>query len=203
MRTTLFFCVPLDIADDVGNGNVAASGIDTMRGYFYLTGFPSRYSYVTGGNEAYYEKQYFSYYISNTVMTEAELEGRWIPATDQFRTDLPDAGAYYFDLYSGGDTYIYIKIGDIEITNPTIHVMAEDVAGNRNVVLEQVAYTLDMTNPTFGKVSRVTIAPNENTPNTYDLSCSITLEDENGINFDTFKASADNGLIHRCGTRFA
>ena len=68
--------------------------------------------------------------------------------------------------------------------------MAEDVAGNRTVVSEQVAYTLDMTNPTFGNASRVTIAPNANTPNTYDLSCSITLEDENGINFDTFKASA-------------
>ena len=33
------FCVPLNIADDDGNGNVAASGIETMRGYFYLTGF--------------------------------------------------------------------------------------------------------------------------------------------------------------------
>ena len=130
-------------------------------------------------------------------MTEAELEDKWIPATEQFRTDLPDASAYYFDLYSGGDTYIYIKIGDIEITGPTIHVMAEDVAGNRTVVSEQVAYTLDMTNPTFGNASRVTIAPNANTPNTYDLSCSITLEDENGINFDTFKASADNGLFIR------
>lgn len=193
------FCVPLNIADDDGNGNVAASGIDTMRGYFYLTGFPSSYYYVTGGNEAYYEKQYFSYYISNTVMTEAELEERWIPATEQFRTDLPDASAYYFDLYSGGDTYIYIKIGDIEITNPTIHVMAEDVAGNRNLVSEQVAYTLDMTNPTFGNASRVTIAPNANTPNTYDLSCSITLEDENGINFDTFKASASDGSFTDVG----
>ena len=193
------FCVPLNIADDNGNGNVAASGIDTMRGYFYLTGFPSSYYYVTGGNEAYYEKQYFSYYISNTAMTEAELEERWIPATDQFRTDLPDASAYYFDLYSGGDTYIYIKIGDIEITNPTIHVMAEDVAGNRNIVSEQVAYTLDMTNPTFGNASRVTIASNANTPNTYDLSCSITLEDENGIDFDTFKASASDGSFTDVG----
>lgn len=193
------FCVPLHIADDAGNGNVAASGIDTMRGYFYLTGFPSSYYYVTGGNEAYYEKQYFSYYISNTVMTESELEGRWIPAAEQFRTDLPDASAYYFDLYSGGDTYIYIKIGDIEITNPTIHVMAEDVAGNRNVVSEQVDYTLDMTNPTFGNVSRITATPNQNTPNTYDLSCSITLEDENGINFDTFRATADNGLFTDAG----
>lgn len=193
------FCVPLNIADDDGNGNVAASGIDTMRGYFYLTGFPSSYYYVTGGNEAYYEKQYFSYYISNTVMTESELEERWIPAIEQFRTDLPDASAYYFDLYSGGDTYIYIKIGDIEITNPTIHVMAEDVAGNRNIVSEQVAYTLDMTNPTFGNASRVTIAQNANTPNTYDLSCSITLEDENGINFDTFKASASDGSFTDVG----
>lgn len=193
------FCVPLNIADEDGNGDVAASDIDTMRGYFYLTGFPSSYYYVTGGNEAYYEKQYFSYYISNTVMTEAELEDRWISATEQFRTDLPDASAYYFDLYSGGDTYIYIKIGDIEITNPTIHVMAEDVAGNRNIVSEQVDYTLDMTNPTFGNVSRVNITPNQNTPNTYDLSCSITLEDENGINLDTFRASADNGLFTDAG----
>lgn len=193
------FCVPLNIADDIGSGNVAASGIDTMRGYFYLTGFPSSYYYVTGGKEAYYEKQYFSYYISNTVMTEAELEERWIPAADQFRTDLPDASAYYFDLYSGGDTYIYIKIGDIEITNPTIHVMAEDVAGNRNVISEQVDYTLDMTKPIFGSASRVTIASNANTPNTYDLSCSITLEDENGINFDTFKASASDGSFTDVG----
>ena len=191
------FCVPLKITEDTGNGDVAASGIETMRGYFYLTGFPSRYYYVSGGDQAYYEKQYFSYYISNTVMTETELEGRWIPATQQFRTDLPDASAYYFDLYSG-DTYIY-KIGDIEITNPTIHVMAEDVAGNRNVVSEQVDYVLDMTNPTFGNVSRVTATPNENTSNTYDLSCSITLEDENGINVGTFRASADNGLFTDAG----
>ena len=88
--------MPLNIADDDGNGNVAASGIDTMRGYFYLTGFPSSYYYVTGGDEAYYEKQYFSYYISNTVMTEAELEDRWIPATEQFRTDLPDSQRVLF-----------------------------------------------------------------------------------------------------------
>lgn len=193
------FCAPFNIADDDGDGTVSVSGVDTMRGYFYLTGFPSRYSYVSGGDEAYYEKQYFSYYISNTVMTEAELEGRWIPAAERFRTDLPDSCAYYFDLYSGGDAYIYIKIGDIEITNPTIHVMAEDVAGNRNVVSEQIGYTLDMTNPSFGNASRVTASPSQNTPNAYDLSCSITLEDENGINFDAFRASADNGLFTDAG----
>ena len=77
--------------------------------------------------------------------------------------------------------------------------MAEDVAGNRTVVSEQVDYTLDMTKPTFGNASRVTIAPNANTPNTYDLSCSITLEDENGIDLDTFKASASDGSFTDVG----
>lgn len=47
--------------------------------------------------------------------------------------------------------------------------MAEDVAGNRNVVSEQIGYTLDMTNPSFGNASRVTASPSQNTPNAYDL----------------------------------
>ncbi len=197
------FCVPLNIYDDQSDPSVADSGIDTMRGYFYLTGFPIKYSYISGrGDETFYEKQLFSYYISNTVMTEEELKDKWTEATVQFNTSAPDDSAYYFDLFSGGDgqynTYIYIKIGDVEITNPTIHLMAEDVAGNKNIVYKQVDFTYDTTKPTFDGVSEISVSANANTPDTYDVSCTITCSDENGINPDTFKVTAD-GLFEDYG----
>lgn len=197
------FCVPLNITDDESNSSVDASGIDTMRGYFYLTGFPIKYSYISGsGEQTYYEKQLFSYYVSNTIMTEEELKDKWTEATVQFNTSEPDSSAYYFDLYSGGDgqhnTYIYIKIGDNEITVPTIHIMAEDVAGNKNTVSKRINYTYDTTKPTFDGVSGISVAASANTPDTYDISCTITCSDENGINPDTFTASAD-GLFTDIG----
>ncbi len=191
------FCVPFSIGDDDSNGSIAVSGIDNRRGYFYLTGFPIQYAYESNQKTTPYEKQYFSYYVSNMLLTEAELSDKWITAHESFATDLSGGNMYYFEQYSGGGTYIYIKIGNSEITNPTIHILAEDIAGNTNTISRGISYIYDTTEPEFGKISEVTMTANQN--DTYDLSCEITCTDENGIDVDSLRISSADGAISNLG----